>query len=217
MADSRSLSAKGVDVSLTYRRQGCPILGFIVVICCLPGTADAGPFGLDMGMSKAQAGVSLDAEDMGGHRFKITKVPRPHSAFEAYVLRITPTHGLCYLEAIGKAIDTSVDGERLRDQFNELAAALENRYGQHKRQDFLRAGSILDEPRDWMSGLANKERVLAIRFDKEEGSTLSYGVTSAFLSAAALSRTKGYLNLEYSFGNYEACKTEADSDEDSVQ
>ena len=197
-------------MALTTRPRRCPAL-WVVVVCSVFPAAHAGPFGLDMGMTKAQAGVGESSEDLGGYRFKIALVPRPHSAFEAYVLRITPKQGLCQLTAIGKTTDTNGYGEPIRTQFDQLEAALERRYGEHQRRDFLLDGSIWDEPSEWTVGLAKKERVLAAHFAASEGSTLTMGVTSATLGVVALSATQTHLTLEYVFDNHEACEDESDS------
>ena len=53
-----------------------------VALLLAPVTVFAeGPFGLEMGMKKTEL-VSSKAEEVAPHTYRLTSVPRPHSAFE---------------------------------------------------------------------------------------------------------------------------------------
>jgi len=96
----------------------------------------------------------------------------------------------------------------VRRKYASLLAALEARYGAHKKFDFLRAGSIWDEPRDWMMGLLREERTLATYWDNEEGSRMSDRLVSVSLRAHAVSTSQGLIQLTYEFENMPACIAE---------
>jgi len=67
---------------------------------------------------------------------------------------------LVKLAAIGKNVSTSVYGSELKDAFNEMEKSIIAGYGDSKRYDFLRSGSIWDEPKDFMMGLLKKKELL---------------------------------------------------------
>jgi hypothetical protein len=124
----------------------------------------AGPFGLEMGMMRAQIEALIPTgklQDTGDGIYKTTRLPRMHDAFESFLLLIDDQHGLCKVTAIGKTINTSVYGDELRDAFNRLEADVARVYGRNRKYDFLKARSIWNERRDWMMGLLKKERILA--------------------------------------------------------
>ena len=105
--------------------------------------AMAGPFGLEKGMS---------LEDIGGNPIKISdtghymlsSVPKPHSAFETYIVRVAPTGGLFWIKAVGKEIKTNSYGIDIQSAFNTLREKLEATYGKHKKYDMLLPGSTLN-------------------------------------------------------------------------
>lgn len=134
----------------------------------------SGPFGLPMGATLTQLKVVdklVPVPNVPGS-YLVRAVPKPHGAFESYVLAISETSGLCKIAAIGKDIESSSFGTEIQSAFAALDQALQEKYGNRKNFDFLRAGSIWDEPKDWMMGLLKKERVLSSYWDKEEGSVL---------------------------------------------
>ena len=132
---------------------------FFLISILVVTEAMAGPFGLEKGMSLKDIGGK--PEKVGHGIYKLSSVPKPHSAFEAYVVRISPKGGLYWIKAIGKDIATSTYGVELKSAFNEMEEKLGATYGKHKTMDFLMPGSIWNEPNDWMMGLIKKERILA--------------------------------------------------------
>ena len=78
-----------------------------------------------------------------------------------------------------------------------------------KRHDFLRSGSIWDEPEDWAMGLYKEERVLQ-SFWTFSPARSEDGVQAVYLTANALSSSKGYVSLFYEFSNFDQCSKELD-------
>ncbi len=176
--------------------------------------AMAGPFGLEKGMTLK--GIGGNPEKVGHGIYKLDSVPKPHSAFEAYVVRIAPKGGLYWIKAIGKDIETSTYGMELKSAFNEMKEKLGATYGKHKTMDVLLPGSIWDEPNDWMMGLIKKERILAAIWEKSEGSSLPSEIEQIGLIASPTSRDKGYIAIEYSFTNKDDCEAELAAQEDDA-
>lgn len=175
--------------------------------------AIAGPFGLDKGMKQAE--LPKDAELIQKGYYRLKQVPNPHPAFDYYVVQVAESAGLCWIKAIGKDIATSSHGTTLRSEFRDLRSRLDNVYGASNETNTLLPGSIWNEPQDYMMGLVKKERFLFAEWKNSAGSQLKDGIESIGLVANALGSGKGYLTLEYSFENYQACETEINSNVDS--
>jgi hypothetical protein len=137
--------------------------------------AEATPFGLKQGMTRAQLGPKLEKLDAPG-MYKLVTVPRPHPDFESYILQIGPTTGLCFVKGVGTDVATSVYGSELKSRFQKVRDQLVAVYGKLQETDMLLQGSIWDEPRDWMAGLLKKERLLFGKWHRDVGSSLKVGL-----------------------------------------
>lgn len=173
-----------------------------------------GPFGLWMGMTLSD--LNGDHREVRPGKYEVSSVPRPHSAFQTYILQITPRHGLSWIKALGPTIATSVFGMQLRDAFDSMEKKLAGIYGKHKRMDFLMPGSIWSEPQDWMQSLLNRERFLTTEWSKEQQSSLSDPLASVHLIAAAEDTNNGYVAIEYSFTCMDAADAELAAAEDDA-
>lgn len=171
-----------------------------------------GPFGLAMGLSKAEvtALVGPDLKDVEGQQYlaATAKVPRSHPRFKAYMLQVLPTAGLCAITAVGVDVRTSSHGVEMLAEFDAMVESLQAAYGDHRRNDFLRSGSIWDEPEDWMMALSRKERVLQAVWDQDAGSSSKNRVKEVILSASTTRTDAGYLVLQYRFENQDQCEAE---------
>lgn len=173
-----------------------------------------GPFGLCMGMTTGDFDVAL--EEIAPGKYRITSVPKPHSAFEAYILQITPENGLSWIKAVGKTIQTSVYGIELKSAFDSMKTKLAATYGKYQISDFLLRDSIWNEPRDWMQSILNKERILAAFWEPAHGSTLGDSLNSVALVTGVIDTTSGYVAIEYSFENVQASEMELAALEDEA-
>lgn len=102
----------------------------------------AGPFGLEMGISLIQ--IDSNAKEIAPFLYKITSVPKPYSAFETYVVKVTKHCRLCWIKAVGKDISTNSYGALLSAAFYDMKGKLEKAYEKHKTVDALLPGSIWD-------------------------------------------------------------------------
>ncbi|CAB5583980.1 Uncharacterised protein [Pseudomonas putida] len=174
-----------------------------------PGT---GPFGLEAGLSKdlieKMSGQQLTMGDETQSLYILHSPPKPNDAFEEYALVISPSVGLCQIRAIGKTIVTNNYGHQLREAFTKLQDSLAAVYGKPKVFDWLLPGSIWNEPRDWTNALHKKDRTLVAEWHASSAAPLKSGVQRINMAAFAESGDKGYLAVQYSFDNYEACKAE---------
>lgn len=171
-----------------------------------------GPFGLWMGMGKEDLAGPL--EELAAYKFATTNVPHPHSAFESYVLQITPQLGLSWIKGIGLTIPTNSFGSAIRSSFDSLEERLTAVYGRGERTDLLLDGTIWNEPQDFMQGMQNQERYLLTRWERSVGSTMKDNLHQVGLMASAIDAWQGYLTVEYSFENAEAADVFVVADED---
>src|SRR5690606_15796845 len=116
-----------------------------------------GPFGLAKGLTlddiQAMTGASLSVVDADQNLYSSTMAPKSNSAFERYVMVISPVVGLCQIRAIGKDITVNSFGSQLRSEYAGLQSSLTNIYGPPETLDTLIPGSIWKDPDDWMMGL----------------------------------------------------------------
>jgi len=179
--------------------------------------ANAGPFGLEMGMTLEQieslTGVKPVSLDNSTYNIS---VPKPHSMFEQYVARISPTLGLYWIKAVGHDISTSGYGSEVRSAFNDLRRSLETTYGPSKIYDVLLPKSIWDEPGDWMMGFVVKERYLIASWTKEDGAKLPDYIKDIAIGVSVKSKTMGWVGLDYSFSNMDEAEAQAKAAESSV-
>ena len=148
-------------------------------------------------------------------KYKLANVPKPHSAFQIYVVQIAPKSGLCSIRAVGNVISTSGFGIELRFEFSKMEGKLKKVYGKHKTSDFLMTGSLWEEPQYFMMGLLKKDRVLAAFWREKEDSTFSDNIKDVTLITNALTTDRGFVAVEYSFTNEEACDSELSAKNDS--
>jgi len=169
---------------------------------------EASPFGLKQGMSVEQLGGQ--AADVGGGMYKLTSVPLPHPDLEFYVAQVSPRSGLCYIKGVGKPVRTSEYGTELRRRFENMRDEMSAAYGRYRSVDMLLSDSMWEGPRDWMAGLAERERLLFAHWNEETRATLRPHLTSVFIGASAKNSESGYVVVEYYFDNEPGCQQEID-------
>lgn len=165
----------------------------------------ASQFGLEQGASLEQLRGLITLKEVTPFVYSTSKVPNGHVAFDDYRLLVTPKQGLCKIVAWTPSISSSAYGDGIKTKFSTLFDALTSKYGNSKKFDFLRSGSIWDEPRDWMMGLAKGDRTLNAYWDAEEKSALPEDIQSITLQAAAVSSDIGIVSLTYEFKNFGDC------------
>ena len=126
-----------------------------------------------------------------GYSLVLSTAPFPHPDFGMYGVAISSSTGLARVIATTEAIETSVNGDDLKERYNEFLKALESKYGSAKTHDFLRSGSTWGESNDWMMTLLRKERKLQ--------SLWALPGVDITLEAVALTWNSGYLVIRYYF------------------
>ncbi len=162
----------------------------------------AGPFGFNRGMTKDQViqlvgKNAVKSRSSDGVTITVTTAPKPYDDFEEYILQFSPDEGLLKIIAVGRTIDTSSDGEQLKDSFDTLHKALVGAFGPAENDfDFLKSGSIWTEGHDFMPGLLHQDRTLASYWNPKNRADR---IDEIRLKAVALDYTHGYIALGYEF------------------
>lgn len=177
-------------------------------------TPKKGPFGLEMGLKRDEYLGSLQEVKPG--LYQAAEVPKPHSSFEFHILEFGPSCGLSWIKAIGKTIETNDFGTPIESAFEEMKKKLVKTYGASENFSYLMEGSIWSEPRDWMQGLLNGDRVLASKWEAHSHKQLPNQLSSIYLIACATDTSSGFLAIEYAFENHAASEEEIAALEDDA-
>lgn len=179
---------------------------FILLCISSPLLVQAGPFGLEKGMSLEEVRKHGNfVADRDTFWYRATTVRFGHDNFEGYSILLVPGFGLCKILGVGKDISSNAFGDQVRTVYQELTGALAQKYGPPSSQyDFLKSGSIWKSPNDFMMGLVKEERVLA-SYWVGKGVTLPDRLQAISITARATSSTKAYVNISYEFDNADAC------------
>ena len=180
----------------------------------LASPAVAGPFGLERGMTLAQ--LPGTPVKVGPGMYRLSEVPKPHPAFDTYVVIVGPTTGVCWIKGVGKSIQTGAYGTQLQASFHDMKDRLAAIYGTARVSDRLNEGSIWNESRDWMMGMLKKERKLVALWTTDKNKAFPRAEFKAVgLFAHAIDGEHGALTVEYSLANEDACLAEIAKADDS--
>jgi len=166
--------------------------------------ASAGPFGLNAGdtVESISKFAKLEpTEDPG--IYSVSRLPNGHPDIDDYRLVFGPATGLCKVTAWTPQAEAGVYGDEIRNDFRNWQEALTSKYGAPEKYDFLRAGSTWNEPSDWTTALAKKERILAAFWVIKPPADQ---VNRMGLEAVASISGKYMINIQYEFTNFEACR-----------
>lgn len=167
------------------------------------------PFGFDINVSPAKYDY-CSLTDKGN--FKCTNAPKPHPEFEDYYLWFIDDMGLCRLVAGAKLIERDSYGQKTREKIENIKEQLKKKYGEPGDHiDFLR-GSVWDDPRDWMMGIFQNERVFGYYWFPPKYKQVG-NVNAIVLDAGAANNSDGYFTLKFEYNNLDACLKRRDDKE----
>ena len=104
----------------------------------------------------------------------------------------------------------------MRSHYENIRDALVQRYGPGKEFDYVRTGSLWDEPRDFMMGLLRGDRKLQTFWIRDTQPDLPDNVSAIAVQANAANSHEAYINVSYEFSNFERCKAELERSQNSV-
>lgn len=140
-------------------KKGLLLVAFVLLAC---SAVFAGPFGIEMGWTYDQLvsnGVKVIGDPYVDNNVASYEVApeKTHSSFDYYIVRIDEKEGVYSIEAYG-SIQTNEFGTQAKEAYENMKQQLSKGYGKPIELEYLKSGSIWDEPRDWMMGLVKQER-----------------------------------------------------------
>jgi len=175
------------------------VLFVVIIIAILSSSAWAGPFGLRMGMTLKELGPN---EKLNDGIYRLTKVPVPHDRFFMYIAFVSPKQGLFRIDAITPPIRTDIYGDNIKGRYEDTKDSLTKKYGFCRSFDYLKDGSIWNEPKDFTMALLKSEYLLGAIWDRNEGANLPDNLESIGLKVECSSPDFCGLRLEYYFVNH---------------
>ncbi|HEV2540582.1 MAG TPA: hypothetical protein VGU03_12900 [Frateuria sp.] len=178
----------------------------------------AGPFGLQIGLTKQQVLEATGAQAMpdNPYTYLSSKAPKGHVAFQHYAFTIGDQTGLCSVVGLGDDFDADAYGNAVRGNFSALEDALTKKYGEPTSTDKdLAPGSIWNEPKDWMMGLLKNERSYRVDWKSSQTHPLPDHLALIRLNARATRSDQAALAILYRFDNADACDKEVAAKRDA--
>ena len=169
------------------------------------------PFGVEL---NTLLDKSLVIADLGNGKFQISP-PSPHPSFSAFYAEESRTFGVVWLKGVSSQINNDAFGSATRAFCDKLTLQLEKRYGRAKRYDLLHAGSIWNEPRDWMASVHQNQRSYMSAW-KASDAGLPDDLAVVTLLPTALNHDDALVGLEYLSSKHQEAEHEQDSDLSSL-
>lgn len=184
---------------------------FFAVLAFIANGLFAGPFGIEMGWTVEDLknnGITFTTRKKTQNITTYDVFPKTtHPSFESYSVAIDDVKGVYKINIFGNDIETSIYGIALKEEYEKIKNQISITYGNPKSYDYLRSGSIWDEPNEWMKSLEKEERVLHSFWYPEPKETIE----SIFLEAIALGSDSGYLFLSYQSNDIDEILARRDS------
>lgn len=164
----------------------------------------AGPFGFEKGMTVEQItrllGPNAPKPVPGTPgAWTATTAPKPHPAFEEYLLIISPKEGLLKVMAVGKTIQTGDSGAELQSAYADVVAGVTGKYGQPKdKLEGCNGGTGCDSSQMWMLSLLEKNRYMMTTWSP----SAMNNVHTIGVDAVALKLNEGYVNCTFEFDGF---------------
>lgn len=154
----------------------------------IPEERSEGPFGIRMG---AQVSDYPGCE-LGKSGYRCRKVPKPHRDADNYFGSGNARDGICSVSAMTPEFRTSVYGNEVMTKVDSWTEQLSSRYGKpSERRNFLREGSIWNEPKDWTRAVLKGERIVMYKI---------------ILMPHLEDSGKAYVGVTFRFRNYAQCE-----------
>ncbi|HKM07178.1 MAG TPA: hypothetical protein VJ869_09320 [Sphaerochaeta sp.] len=184
---------------------------FFAVLAFIVSGLFAGPFGIEMGWTVEDLknnGITFTTRKKTQNITTYDVFPKTtHPSFESYSVAIDDVKGVYKINIFGNDIETSIYGIALKEEYEKIKNQISITYGTPKSYDYLRSGSIWDEPNEWMKSLEKEERVLHSFWYPVPKETIE----SIFLEAIALGSDSGYLFLSYQSNDIDEILARRDS------
>lgn len=170
----------------------------------------AGPFGLAKGLSAAQLTGEFRFKPLGNVAGVFAgNPPRPVEGISEYAALATKNSGLCKIMASTPAALANDSGDQVKATVDRLADSLRIKYGdQGVKTAYISDGTFSRNPDMWMIGLKQESVSYAYTWDSKAGAPLPNDLSSVEVSAEAISSSKAFARIVYTFNNFPDCLKE---------
>jgi hypothetical protein len=188
------------------------VLSLALITC---GFANASGFGFQMG--KAPSNYKCTAINAQPGAYSCSTAPKPHSAFESYILKASEKHGICWVKGVGRDIDDNGYGSNTKSAHAELVTLLSKPYGPaDESMDLILPGSLWDGPNEWLMSIKKQERIVTSIW-KDLAVTSKPDLDRIYLAVSATGSKTGWVGLEYYAKYYDDCaQANAESESDAL-
>lgn len=183
------------DISRSKQFIAGLILSVITNLACASG------FGFVMGEKPSKYGCTAMGDNPG--LYTCGSAPKPHSAFESYIVRASDEHGICWVKGVGKTISDNGYGTSTRNKVDELWGVLTKAYGDSELTDRF-YGSLWDGPEEWLMSIRQNERLYMHHWNNVNVPSKPL-LNEVYLAVSSLGSKSGYVNLEYYSRDHQAC------------
>lgn len=167
-----------------------------------------GPFGYDIGQPLRSI-ENVDETD--GDLRIIESPPKPHPDFESVALIGYSDTGICSIRGIGRNLENDGTGSQIRSKVDELAAALETKYGEPKKVDICQAGDIGCNTNYWMMFLGDGQRSYGYLWEQQNEAMQAANIGSIAVVAKAANIQTSYPVLEFYAADEASCEAAANA------
>ncbi|WUR15680.1 hypothetical protein E7V67_011425 [[Empedobacter] haloabium] len=169
-----------------------------------------GPFGLAGGMSIAELSQLGFKESETSPNVFVGKPPKPLDGITDYSVFATPTAGVCRIRANHDVDLVNDSGDQLRTKVDQYAELMSVKYGKYSTKvNYTGREVYRNNPQFWMMAL--KEESVFYAYDwstKKLETPLPDKMANIEVAANAISTSKGYVSIQYTYDNFEVCREE---------
>jgi hypothetical protein len=169
-----------------------------------------GPFGLTGSIPVAELSKLGFKESESSPGVFLGKPPKPMDDINDYYVFATPAVGVCRIRATYDVPTVNDSGDQLKAKVDQFAEMMAVRYGKHSdKVTYISRDVYRRNPEFWMMAL--REESVYYAYDWTVNKTekpLPGDMTNIEVSANATSSGKGYVSIQYTYKNFEACKEE---------
>lgn len=180
---------------------------FLLTFIFMTISANAGPFGLNMGMTIediTEACGGKEPEYIADDRYFIEPL-KSHPLFEGYIVWINKEDGLYYIKGISKEVKTTGYGTEIKREFENLLSSLERKYDKFQKINRIDRNSYQQDDKDFMRSIAYGARTYEALWQVTEKNFKNFDnlatIALGIKTRATYISDEAYIWIEYGFSN----------------
>jgi hypothetical protein len=158
-----------------------------------------GPFGIDLSAGPSDLPIDKDGSQPDKGLYILKSVPSPSSSFETYAVVAFDGLGVCEIRAVSADFDGDDLGTQVRGATDQLAQALESKYGEANHTD--ECGDTC-EPQYWSMAMGEGDRVYGYDWNPKQVDATTPRSISLHVGANNITP---YIRLDYTFSDEAKC------------